>query len=61
MKKAIKEFLPMQPGDVQKTWSSIKLINRLTNFKPEVSIEEGVSNFVNWYLNYIKKNDLNNS
>ena len=51
----------MQPGDVQKTWSSIKLINRLTNFKPEVSIEEGVSNFVNWYLNYIKKNDLNNS
>ena len=54
-KKAKKEFLPMQQGDVPKTWSSIKLIKNLTNFHPEVSVEEGINSFVDWYLEFYKK------
>ena len=45
----------MQPGDVKKTWSSIKLLKNLTNFEPQVSINEGVENFVKWYLDLVKK------
>ena len=54
MVKAKKEFLPLQKGDVPKTWSSIKLLKKLTDFKPEVSIDEGIKNFVDWYLKYYK-------
>ena len=41
-KKAKKEFVPIQPGDVVKTWSSIQLLKNLTNFEPKISIERGL-------------------
>jgi len=44
----------MQQGDVKKTWSSIKLINKLTNFEPEVSVDEGVKKFIDWFLDFYK-------
>ena len=49
-KKAKKEFVPIQPGDVVKTWSSIQLLKNLTNFELKISIERGVGNFVDGRL-----------
>ncbi len=51
-KEAIKEYLPMQLGDVQKTFSDIKNIDNWIGFKPKISIENGIKKFVNWYLDY---------
>jgi UDP-glucuronate 4-epimerase len=48
-RKALKTMLPMQPGDMQRTYASPALLNALTKFEPKVSLEEGVSRFVDWY------------
>ncbi len=45
-------YLPMQPGDVPRTYSDTGLLHRLTGFKPEVEIGEGIPAFVNWYRDY---------
>ena len=50
---AIKEFLPLQPGDVPATHADIKDIQKL-GYQPNTSIDEGISNFVNWYKGYYK-------
>jgi UDP-glucuronate 4-epimerase len=50
--KAEKRFLPMQPGDVLETYADIDDLMRDTGFKPETSIEIGLSRFVNWYRDY---------
>ena len=53
---AIKEFMPIQPGDVEETEADNSKIYNWTGFKPNTNLEEGVSSFVKWYLNYyIKK------
>ena len=51
-KKAIKEFLPMQPGDVPATWANVDDLSRDVGFAPNTSIEEGVSKFIAWYRDY---------
>lgn len=51
-KEAIKEFLPIQPGDVQNTLADISDLIRDFNYKPNTSINEGVKKFVDWYLSY---------
>ena len=56
--KAIKEFLPMQPGDVAKTNSNTDKLNEWVDFVPKTSVKEGISNFVNWYRKYYG-NELN--
>ena len=53
--KSKRKFLPMQQGDVEKTWSSIKLLKELTNFEPEVSVDEGVKKFIKWFINFNKE------
>jgi UDP-glucuronate 4-epimerase len=51
-KKANITLLPMQAGDVHDTYASVdKLINKV-NYKPQTSLEEGLTKFVNWYKNY---------
>ncbi len=55
-KKAIKEYLPMQPGDVKSTSANTTKLEEWINFKPETKIKDGVKNFVNWYQNYYLKN-----
>ena len=50
--KAEKRFLPMQPGDVLETYADIDDLMRDTGFKPETSIEIGLSRFVDWYRDY---------
>jgi len=51
-KKAIREFAPMQPGDVKKTYADVDDLIEDFDFKPNTSIEDGLSRFVDWYKNY---------
>ncbi|APG51982.1 TPA: NAD-dependent epimerase [Providencia stuartii] len=51
-KKAIKNFLPMQAGDVYTTWADTEDLFKVTGYRPQVSIEQGVQAFVNWYHEY---------
>uniref|UniRef100_UPI00054F418F NAD-dependent epimerase/dehydratase family protein n=1 Tax=Bradyrhizobium genomosp. I (2014) TaxID=2683269 RepID=UPI00054F418F len=51
---AIKELLPMQPGDVLETFADVEDLMRDTGFAPSTPIEHGVHNFVTWYRDYFK-------
>lgn len=53
-KKAIKEFLPLQPGDVLETYASIKNAKEKLNWIPTTNIEDGVKKFIEWYKDYFK-------
>ena len=53
-KKALKKYLPMQPGDVKATFADTSKLENWINFKPNTSIENGVSKFVEWYKAYYK-------
>jgi len=50
--QAQKELLPLQPGDVIDTYADIKDLVEHFNYKPSVSIKEGVAKFIEWYKNY---------
>ena len=54
-KKAIKKYLPMQPGDVLETYANIDPLIGDIGFEPKTTIEEGLSKFVKWYLSYNKR------
>ncbi|AXE17029.1 NAD-dependent epimerase [Runella rosea] len=51
---ALKTYLPMQPGDVPRTWASQEKLERITNYKPTVRLEEGVKEFSSWFKKYFK-------
>lgn len=51
-KKAEKEMLPMQPGDVYRTWADVNNLIRDYEYQPNTTIKKGVKSFVNWYKNY---------
>jgi len=51
-KVAEKNYLPMQPGDVSKTYADVDDLTRDVGFKPSTPIEYGVERFVDWYRNY---------
>lgn len=51
---AVKEMLPMQPGDVQQTSADIEASRRDLGFDPRTTIAEGVPRFAEWYLDYHK-------
>ncbi len=53
-RKAEKNMLPMQPGDVQATYANIDALQRDVGFRPNTPIEAGVGKFVEWYTNYHK-------
>ena len=53
-KKAIKEFLPRQAGDMDSTWADTSELETLTGFTPATSIETGIRRFVDWYREYYK-------
>ena len=48
-KKAIRQMLPMQPGDVHNTYAVPDLLVALTGFKPQIEVDVGVRRFVDWY------------
>jgi UDP-glucuronate 4-epimerase len=49
---AIKEMLPMQPGDVEATYADVADLERDIGFRPSTSIEDGVASFARWYREY---------
>ena len=53
-KKAIKNFLPIQAGDVPVTYANVEDLYRRINFRPQTPIKEGVGKFVEWYIDYYK-------
>jgi UDP-glucuronate 4-epimerase len=54
--KAQKELLPMQPGDVDRTYADVESLKNDFNYNPTTPIYEGVEKFINWYNDYYKKN-----
>ena len=52
-KKAIKELLPLQPGDVPSTFADIDDLIRDTGFKPDTPLEDGLERFVRWWMEYM--------
>lgn len=53
-RKADKEFLPMQQGDVYQTFADVSELERDFGFKPDTSLEDGLTKFVKWYNQYMK-------
>lgn len=53
-KKAIVESMPMQKGDMYKTYADIEDLVNVTGYSPQVDIETGLKNFVDWYKSYYK-------
>jgi len=51
-KKAEMEMLPLQPGDVPDTESSVAALSQAIGYEPKVAVEEGVKAFVDWYRDY---------
>lgn len=51
-KKAIKKMLPMQPGDVLRTYADVEELIKDVGFKPDTPLEIGIKNFVQWYRNF---------
>tara|TARA_Y100001978_G_C23666399_1_gene421443 strand:+ start:401 stop:1441 length:1041 start_codon:yes stop_codon:yes gene_type:complete len=60
-KKAIINFLPMQPGDVSATSADTHLLEEWINFKPNTSINKGIEKFIEWFINFysVKQSMLN--
>ena len=54
-KQATKNYLPMQPGDVESTYADVQALVDYVDFKPNTTIEDGVQAFVSWYKDYYKK------
>ncbi len=54
-KKAIIRKEPIQPGDIERTCADIDKAKSRLGFDPKVDIKDGINNFINWYLNYIKR------
>ncbi len=52
--EAKRELLPMQPGDVQRTWANVDDLIKDYNYRPSTPIQEGVAQYVAWYKEYYK-------
>ena len=53
-KRAIRNMLPMQPGDVLATWADTRSLFDATGYRPRVGLKEGVDSFVRWYRDYYR-------
>ena len=53
-RKAVKQMLPMQPGDVQKTFANIDDLIYDYNYAPKTDIKKGIRIFINWFMHYEK-------
>ncbi len=53
-KKAIKNLLPLQPGDVPDTYADVDALIEDVDYKPTTPVETGIDNFVKWYRDYYK-------
>lgn len=53
--KAIRNYMPMQMGDVPATWANAELLKTLTGYKPKTDIKDGIREFVAWFRDYYAK------
>jgi UDP-glucuronate 4-epimerase len=53
--KAIRNYMPMQMGDVPATWANAELLKALTGYKPQTDIKDGIREFVAWFRDYYAK------
>jgi len=53
-KTAVKQMMPIQPGDVPETYADVEALVEDVGFKPETSIEVGVNNFIDWYRRFYR-------
>ena len=51
-RKAVRDLLPMQPGDVKRTHADVSLLKSTVNYNPTTSVREGVGRFVDWYRDF---------
>ena len=51
-REAIKNFMPMQTGDVPATWADATLLKQLTGYSPQTNVRDGIAQFVKWYREY---------
>src|SRR5690606_39908102 len=49
---ANRDFLPMQPGDVERTWANVDDLINDYYYRPNTTIKEGITAFIQWYKNY---------
>lgn len=54
-KKAIRNYMPMQLGDVPATWANADLLQKLTGYKPQTDFKDGIEKFVTWFREYYQK------
>ena len=54
-KKAKIKKIPLQLGDIKKTHSDISSLKKFSNYRPNIDIEKGISEFIDWYLTYYQK------
>ena len=53
-KTAKKNMLPIQPGDVSKTWANVDELISDYDYHPSTLVEDGIDKFIDWYLKYYK-------
>ena len=53
-RKAERNYLPQQPGDMKETWADLNNIRRDLGYQPTTKIEEGIAKFVKWYREYYR-------
>lgn len=54
-KKAIRNYMPMQAGDVPATWANAELLHALTGYRPRTDVRDGIARFVTWFRDYYAK------
>ena len=60
-KKANKEFLPIQPGDVLNTWANVDDLIDQFDYQPRMTVDKGIANFAKWFTEYYEKPALKRS
>jgi UDP-glucuronate 4-epimerase len=53
-RKATRELLPLQPGDVPDTYADVSALERAVGYKPATPVTEGVGRFIDWYSDYYR-------
>lgn len=54
-KKAVRNYMPMQMGDVPATWANAELLRQLTGYRPQTDFRDGIASFVAWFRDYYGK------
>ena len=54
-KKAILQYSPMQMGDINTTWADCSSLEKITGYRPQTDLSEGIKQFVSWYKDYYQK------